>query len=79
MWYDKIDYRNLKSFRFATFVHIKGDKLPPRALRCTFIGYPEGVKRYKLWYLEEGRQGIIISRDVAFNEMCYPMLSKRRI
>jgi len=33
-----------------------------------FIGYPEGVKGYKPWCLEDGHKTCIISRDVVFNE-----------
>ena len=33
-----------------------------------FIGYPEAVKGYKLWCLEDGHKKCIISRDVGFNE-----------
>src|SRR3954469_12737999 len=33
-----------------------------------FMGYPEGVKAYRLWCLEPGHSRCIISRDVVFNE-----------
>src|ERR1044072_5311851 len=33
-----------------------------------FLGYPEGVKAYRLWCLESGHKRIITSRDVVFNE-----------
>lgn len=33
-----------------------------------FLGYPEGVKSYRLWCLEPGYRRYIISRDVVFNE-----------
>ena len=33
-----------------------------------FVGYPEGVKAYRLWCLESGNRRIITSRDVVFNE-----------
>lgn len=32
------------------------------------MGYPEGVKAYKLWCLELGYMMCITSRDVVFNE-----------
>src|ERR1051325_11967287 len=32
------------------------------------MGYPEGVKAYRLWCLESGHRRIITSRDAVFNE-----------
>jgi len=46
------DYSSLKVFGALAYAHIKQDKLEPRALICVFIGFPEGVKGYKLWKLE---------------------------
>src|SRR3954463_4251018 len=33
-----------------------------------FMGYPEGVKAYRLWCLEPDHMRCITSRDVVFNE-----------
>lgn len=52
----------------TAYAHVKGDKLGSHALKCIFLGYPEGIKAYKLWCLEEGMRKCIISRDVTFNE-----------
>lgn len=69
MWYGKpSDYKHLKVFGCQAYAHIKQDKLEPRALRCIFIGYPEGVKGYKLWCLEPGQAKCLISRDAVFDE-----------
>lgn len=37
-------------------------------MKCVFLGYPEGVKAYRLWRLDEVSPRIIVSRDVVFNE-----------
>lgn len=41
------------------------------ARRCVLIGYPNGVKGYKLWCIEN--QKIIVSRDVTFDEKQIPL------
>lgn len=67
------DYSNLRAFGCAAYAHIKLDRLQPRALKCIFMGYPEGVKGYRLWCIEAGNQKCIISRDVVFNENDFTM------
>ena len=42
------DYSRLKVFGSLAFAHVKQGKLDARAVKCVFIGYPEGVKGYKL-------------------------------
>ena len=54
-------------FGCIAYAHIRQDKLEPRALKCCFIGYPDGVEGYKLWCLEEGFKKCMIIRDVVFN------------
>lgn len=59
---------NLRVFGYVAYAHINQGKLEPRALKCMFLGYPERVKGYRLWCLENGQPKIIISRDVIFRE-----------
>ena len=35
-------------FGCLVYAHIRQDKVEPSALRCMFLGYPEGVKAYRL-------------------------------
>ena len=69
LWYGKpADYSSLKIFGCPAYAHIRQGKLEPRALKCVFLGYPEGVKGYKLWCTDMKPPKAIISRDVVFNE-----------
>lgn len=69
MWSGKPSkYHSLRVFGCVAYAHSKIDKLESRALKCIFVGYPEGVKGYKLWVDEPGKQKCIVSRDVTFNE-----------
>ena len=62
------DYSNLKIFCCTAYAHTKQGKLETRALKCVFLGYPEGVKGYKLLCIDLQPPRCIISRDVVFNE-----------
>lgn len=64
--------KHLRIFGCAAYAHTRQEKLQPHAKRCVFIGYPQGVKAYKLWSLEQGERRCIISRDVVFNENLMP-------
>ena len=69
LWSGKpADYSNLRVFGALAYAHVKQDKLEAWAIRCAFIGYPDGVKGYKLWRMEPGEPKCIISRDVTFDE-----------
>lgn len=62
------DYSKLRVFGCHAYAHTKQRKLEPRALKCAFIGYPDGTKGYKLWCTDLKPLKCIISRDVVFNK-----------
>ncbi|KAH9779095.1 hypothetical protein KPL71_007588 [Citrus sinensis] len=69
MWYGRpADYGILKAYGCPAYVHISQGKLAPRALKCVFIGYPEGVKGFKVWCTDLNPPRCIVSRDIVFNE-----------
>lgn len=61
-------YTRLKMFGCLAYLHMKQGKLEPRALKGIFLGYPKGVKSYKIWICSGVNGKCIISRDVIFNE-----------
>ena len=49
LWPGRVaDYSKLRIFGCVAYAHVKQGKLEPRALRCRFLGYPDGVKGYRL-------------------------------
>nr|GEV20934.1 retrotransposon protein, putative, Ty1-copia subclass [Tanacetum cinerariifolium] len=48
--------------------HFDSCKLEPRAVPYILLGYPEGVKGYKLYRLNDESPKIVTSRNVVFNE-----------
>ncbi|KAL0458605.1 UNVERIFIED_CONTAM: Retrovirus-related Pol polyprotein from transposon TNT 1-94 [Sesamum latifolium] len=76
VWSGKnIDLSSIRIFGCSAFALHNGDKLDPRAQKCIFIGYPIGVKGYRLWLRSQPSFKVIISRDVTFNETEMPCLS----
>lgn len=74
MFHKPPSYTHLKSFGclcYALNLIAHRIKFDSRARRCVFIGYPSGVKGYKLYDLEA--KVCLISRDVTFHEDIYPL------
>ncbi|KAH9662167.1 hypothetical protein KPL70_024758 [Citrus sinensis] len=67
LWKGKpANYQNLRVFGCPAYLHINQGKLDARALKGVFVGYPDGVKGYKIWCKDQGK--CIVSRDVVFHE-----------
>ncbi|GJV09848.1 retrotransposon protein, putative, ty1-copia subclass [Tanacetum coccineum] len=42
-------YEMLRIFGCVAYSHVNQGRLKPRAIKCIFLGYPNGVKGYRLW------------------------------
>nr|GEY69849.1 hypothetical protein [Tanacetum cinerariifolium] len=62
------NYEMLRIHGCVAYSHVNQRKLKPRAIKCIFLGYPDGVNGYRLCRLDDVKPKIIISRDVVFNE-----------
>lgn len=67
------NFTNLKVFGCASYAHMKQGKLDSRALKCAFIGYPEGVKAFKMRCIEPGEPKTFIITDVIFRVDYFPI------
>ena len=66
---EKPDVSNLRVFGCKAYAHIpkeKRKKLDPKSQKCIFVGYPPGVKGFKLY--DPNTQKMIVRRDVVFVE-----------
>nr|GEW91411.1 hypothetical protein [Tanacetum cinerariifolium] len=62
------DYEMLRIFCCIVYPHDKQGKLEPRAVKCVLLGYPKGVKGYRLYRIDDESPKIVTSRNVVFNE-----------
>ena len=61
-----VNYTNLKIFGCPAYARVDNGKLEPKALKCKFLGYGDGVKGFRLWCPETKKT--LTSRDVTFDE-----------
>lgn len=59
-------YFDLKIFCRLSYAYVDNEKLEPRSMKCIFLGYMPGVKKYKLWCPETKK--LVISKDVIFDD-----------
>jgi hypothetical protein len=73
----KPDYSPLRVFGCRAWAHIQRKErksLQDHAKPCVFLGCPEDFKGWKLWdpSANGGRGGVIVSRDIVWNEDEFP-------
>lgn len=64
----KPSIKHLRPFCCTAYAQISQGKLQPRAQKCVMLGYPEGIKGYKLLLIQPRGYKVITSRSVTFNE-----------
>ncbi|GBN86352.1 hypothetical protein AVEN_200627-1 [Araneus ventricosus] len=60
-----------------TWSHVRShsvqSKLDTKTKECVLVGYPEGVKGYKLWDI---KKKLLYNRDVIFEENIFPFIRR---
>ena len=59
---------NLRVFGCVAYAYVNKGKLEPRALKFMFMGYPQGVKGFRLWCMKMGQPRVLVSWTVEFNK-----------
>ena len=62
------DYSDLRIFGCPIYVHQNDEKLELRSRKGIFLGYPMGVKGFRVWLPDPKAPKAIISRNVIFDE-----------
>ena len=73
LYHTAVDYSSLRLFGCLVFASTLANhitKFQPIARLCVFIGYPHGIKGYRLFDLHSKQ--VFISRDVTFYEHIFP-------
>jgi transposase InsO family protein len=74
LWTSRVpDVSYFRVFGCLAYAHVpqgKRQKLDPRSVPMTFVGYEPGSKGYRLW--NSTTRTIVLSRDVTFDERSYP-------
>ena len=71
-----MDYSGIRIFSCPVYAYVNNGKLEPRAKKCVFLGYTNGIKGFRLWDPSTSR--IITSRDVTFNESVFLYLESSK-
>ncbi|GJX88497.1 retrotransposon protein, putative, ty1-copia subclass [Tanacetum coccineum] len=70
MWSGHLsDYGLLRIFGYVTYPHDKQGKLELRVIKCVLLGYPKGVKGYRLYRLDNESAKIVTIRNVVEVEL----------
>ncbi|XP_073153422.1 uncharacterized mitochondrial protein AtMg00710-like [Henckelia pumila] len=73
------EYKQLRVFGCLAYAHVKQGNLDPKAMRCIFVGYPNGQKGYKVWNLESSGPRCFVTRDITFDETKMGYNSKEKM